>query len=183
MMLLNPFQGFGFFERAFDPWAWLDPFGLMRPRPLAYAALDSEGAGPCAALHETAFAHGWSEQEFESLLAARSCVCDGAFEGDGGPLAGFLLSRRAADEAEILTIAVAPRHRRRGVAGELLRRQMRRLAEAGAARLFLEVAEDNVAALALYKSLGFREEGRRKGYYRRAEGPAANALVLARDLS
>jgi ribosomal-protein-alanine N-acetyltransferase len=182
MMLLNPFQGFGFFERAFDPWAWLDPFGLMRPRPLAYAALDSREAGACASLHADAFAHGWSEPEFESLLASRACVCDGAFEGEGGPLAGFLLSRRAADEAEILTIAVAPRHRRRGVGAALLGAQSRRLAELGARRLFLEVAEDNAAALGLYRGLGFREEGRRKGYYKRADGPAANALVLARDL-
>jgi|APMI01.1.fsa_nt_gi ribosomal-protein-alanine N-acetyltransferase len=179
MNLFNPF-GFSLF---YNPFQLLDPWGVFRPRPVVYGAVDSHFAQPCADLHAYGFAHGWSEAEFESLLASSACVCDGAFEGDGGPLSGFLLSRRAADEAEILTIAVSPRQRRRGIGRELLTRQTRRLAEMGVARLFLEVAEDNGAALALYRSVGFREEGRRKGYYRRADGPAANALVLAKDLA
>ncbi|QLP98641.1 MAG: GNAT family N-acetyltransferase [Rhodoblastus sp.] len=140
----------------------------------------SPGPAPSCA---DGFAFAWSEAEFESLLASSACLCEGAFEGDRGPLTGFLLSRRAGDEAEILTIAVAPRQRRRGVGRELLTRQTRQLAELGVARLFLEVAEDNGPALALYRRFGFREEGRRKGYYRRADGPAANALVLAKDLA
>lgn len=175
-MFLNPFQ-------YFDPYAVFDPFGLWRPRALVYGIVDSREAGSCAQLHEGAFAHGWSEHDFESLLASSACCADGAFEGEGGPLAGFLLSRRAADEAEILTIAVAPRLRRRGVGKRLIQRQARRLAEMGARRLFLEVAEDNAGALALYRDLGFQQEGRRKGYYKRADGPAANALVLALDLA
>lgn len=179
---MNPFNPFSYLT-FYNPFALFDPWGLFRPRPVSYGAVDSRFAQPCAELHGEGFAHGWSEAEFESLLASSACLCEGAFEGDEGPLAGFLLSRRAADEAEILTIAVAPRRRRRGIGAELLRRQMRRLAESGVKRLLLEVAEDNTAALALYRSLGFRQEGRRKGYYRRAAGPAANALVLARDLA
>lgn len=178
----NPFNLFSYLQ-FYNPFAVFDPWGFFRPRPVAYAPVDSRFALPCAELHAQGFAHGWSEAEFESLLASAACLCEGGFEGENGPLSGFLLSRKAADEAEILTIAVASRQRRRGIGKELLRRQMRRLAECGVKRLFLEVAEDNVAALALYRSLGFREEGRRKGYYRRVDGPAANALVLARDLS
>mgnify|MGYP001050126691 FL=1 len=178
---MNPFNPFSYLT-YYNPFALFDPWGLWRPRPVVYGAVDSHFAGPCAELHAGGFAFAWTEADFESLLASSACVCEGAFEGDRGPLTGFLLSRRAGDEAEILTIAVASRQRRRGVGRELLTRQMRRLAEQGVARLFLEVAEDNVAALALYRRLGFREEGRRKGYYRRADGPAANALVLARDL-
>lgn len=178
---MNPFNPFHYFQ-FYNPFALFDPFGLWRQRPVAYAGVDSRHAGACAALHALGFAHGWSEEEFESLLASSACLCEGAFEGDHGPLAGFSLARLAADEAEILTIAVSPRHRRRGLGAALLRGQMRRLADVGVARLYLEVAEDNVAALALYRGLGFREEGRRHGYYRREDGPAANALVLARDL-
>ena len=177
---MNPFNPFSYL--TFNPVDLFDPWGLWRPRPIAYGPVDSRLAPPCSELHAEGFAQGWSEAEFESLLASSACLCEGAFDGDRGPLAGFLLSRRALDEAEILTIAVAPRHRRRGIGRNLLRRQMRRLAESGVKRLFLEVAEDNIAALALYRSLGFREEGRRKGYYRREVGPAATALVLASDL-
>lgn len=178
---MNPFNPFSFFT-FYNPFALFDPWGLLRPRPVAYGPVDSRFAATCAELHAEGFAHGWSEAEFESLLASSACLCEGCYEGEDGPLTGFLLSRRAADEAEILTIAVAPRQRRRGIGAELLRRQTRRLAETGVRRLFLEVAEDNRPALALYRRLGFREEGRRKGYYRRADGPAANALVMARDL-
>jgi ribosomal-protein-alanine N-acetyltransferase len=179
---VNPFNPFSYLA-YYNPFAVFDPWSLWRPRPVCYGPVDSRLAETCAELHAHGFAHGWSEAEFESLLASAACLCEGAFEGDEGPLTGFLLSRKAADEAEILTIAVSPRQRRRGIGKELLRRQMRRLAESGVKRLFLEVAEDNAAARALYRSLGFREEGRRKGYYRRAEGPAANALVLALDLT
>jgi ribosomal-protein-alanine N-acetyltransferase len=178
MILFNPFQWLSFIS----PLDLFDPFGLLRPRPLALGPIDSRGAAACAAIHAPSFAHPWSEAEFESLLASSACLADGAFEGDEGPMQGFVLSRSAADEAEILTIAVQTRGRRRGTGKALLRRHMQRLSDKGVARLFLEVAEDNAAALALYRSLGFQQEGRRKGYYRRADGPAANALVMARTL-
>ena len=178
MILFNPFQ----LLAQYNPFDLFDPFGLARPRPLALRGLDSRAAHDCAVIHAPSFAHPWSEAEFESLLASAACLADGAFEGDAGPLAGFVLSRRAADEAEILTIAFAPRLRRRGAGRALLERHMKRLGETGTTRLYLEAAEDNVAALALYRRLGFKEEGRRKGYYRRDDGPAMHALVMARSL-
>lgn len=178
MLLFNPFQ----LLQNYNPFDLFDPFGLLKARPLALRGIDSGQAAECAEIHAPSFAHAWSEEEFESLLASRACLADGAFEGDKGRLGGFVLSRRAADEAEILTIAVSPRLRRRGAGKSLLQRHMKRLADGGTRRLFLEVAEDNPPALALYRGLGFSEEGRRKGYYRRSDGPAANALVMARAL-
>ncbi|PWR20884.1 ribosomal protein S18-alanine N-acetyltransferase [Zavarzinia compransoris] len=95
---------------------------------------------------------------------------------------GFILLRGAADETEVITIAVDPAARGRGLGRALLGAGLDRAARAGAARAFLEVAVDNDAALALYRRAGFAEAGRRRGYYRRADGGFADALVMARDL-
>jgi len=88
------------------------------------------------------------------------------------------MSRMAADEAEILSIAIAPARRRRGLSRPLLDYHLRSLAGLGARAVFLEVDEHNAPACRLYEGAGFREVGRRGGYY--AGGAAA--LVLRRDL-
>lgn len=134
------------------------------------------GPATLAALHAAAFDAPWSEAEIAALLAGPGVA---ALAEPGG----FLLLRVVADEAEILTLAVAPAERRRGVGRRLVEAATARAAEAGARSLFLEVAEDNAAAVALYQACGFRPAGRRRGYYRRGEGPAADALILARDLA
>jgi len=135
-----------------------------------------------AALHAEAFDEPWSAVDFATLLAdvgaAGVIAVDAACEE---PL-GFVLCRRVVDEAEVLTIAVRADCRRRGVGAALLRACARRLLDAGAATLFLEVAEDNAAARALYESLGFLPVGRRKGYYARPGGGAVDAFVLSTDL-
>jgi [ribosomal protein S18]-alanine N-acetyltransferase len=87
---------------------------------------------------------------------------------------GMVLARVAADEAEILTLAVLPQQRRRGLARALLERAMQAAAERGARTMFLEVAEANRAARAVYEAAGFVEVGQRRGYYRGGGG----ALVL-----
>ena len=94
------------------------------------------------------------------------------------PRGGMLLARVAADEAEILTLAVAPGARRHGFARTLMVAAMARAAAAGAAAMLLEVAETNAPALALYESLGFAAVGRRRDYY----GPGQDALVLRAPL-
>lgn len=153
---------------------------FRRKAALSVRPIRSDLAGACAGLHAGAFARGWGADEFERLLASDACVADGAFSG--ADFAGFLLSRQAGDEAEILTVAVDPDHRRRGAGRALLAANLARLAARGVRRLFLEVAEDNPGAIALYQGYGFREEGRRKGYYRSADGAPVNALVMARDI-
>ncbi len=122
----------------------------------------------------------------ERLLSDPSVITHIARENGGrGSAAGFLMSRIAADEAEILSVAVEPKARGRGLAGELLRHHLSRVAARGIARIFLEVGEDNTPALRLYRKAGFREVGKRPGYYPRgiSAGGAVSALILRRELA
>jgi len=100
----------------------------------------------------------------------------------GTRLAGFVISRLAADQAEILSIAVAAPHRGRGLARKLLDVHLRKLTAYGINSVFLEVDEHNVPACRLYAGLGFREVGRRESYYVDAGKEASTAVVLRRDL-
>ena len=124
---------------------------------------------------------GFPRQEFEQLLTDRSVVADRA--ASGRKPVGFIVSRRAADEAEILSVAVARAARGRGLARALLDLHLRRLAGFGLRAVFLEVDEDNTAARRLYARAGFQEVGRRPGYYAQGRASPAAALVLRRDLA
>jgi len=127
-----------------------------------------------ADLHATAFDPGWSASSFAGFRADPRCItiCREA---------GFALARHVLDEAELLTLVVAPDARQRGMGRDLLEDLMRALREAGIARLLLEVATDNAPARALYRSAGFREDGRRAGYYARP-GAAVDAFLMSRSL-
>jgi [ribosomal protein S18]-alanine N-acetyltransferase len=140
-----------------------------------------ESAAAFAALHDASFRHGWSADEFERLLLDRTVVAHRAMAGAN--LAGFIIARMAADEAEILSVAVADWARGRGLAGKLLDLHMRRLAGLGARAVFLEVGKDNVSARRLYATAGFAEVGRREGYYQAAADTGSTALVLRRNLA
>jgi ribosomal-protein-alanine N-acetyltransferase len=131
-----------------------------------------------AALHARSFRTPapWSAADFAGLLADPLVFL--LVEGD----AGFLLGRAVAGEAELLTISVAPEARRRGLGGKLVSRFMYQAQLRGAERAFLEVAADNLPAIALYESAGFTRAGQRRGYYLTPEGRRIDALVLARDL-
>jgi ribosomal-protein-alanine N-acetyltransferase len=158
--------------------------GLLR-RLFARAAprlseATSRDARPLAALHARSFRRGWSEDEMERLLTDRQVIAHRATSD--GELAGFILSRMAAGEAEILSVAVAARWRGRGVARALLGLHLRRLAGLGVGAVFLEVEGGNKPALRLYDRAGFREVGRRPGYYAGEAGPPVEARVLRRDL-
>lgn len=149
------------------------------------AVLDARpgDASALAALHRVSFRHGWSENEFERLLADRAAIAHVARANGGrGAVVGFVLSHRVDHEAEILLVALAPSERGHGTATKLLSKHLGRLAAAGVSRVFLEVDEGNASARKLYSRAGFAEVGRRAGYYRKPEGNAA-ALVLGRDLN
>ena len=138
-------------------------------------------AAAIAKLHAAAFRHGWSDGEIERMLLERNIVAHRVMSGR--TLQGFILSRLAGGEAEILSVAVASAHRGRGLARALLNLHLRRLAGLGARAVFLEVDEDNEPARRLYQRAGFREVGRRPGYYQQGRDKAATALVLRRDLA
>jgi len=157
---------------------WLGLFSRGEPVLSEASARD---AAAITALHDASFHRGWSEDEVDGLLGERNVVTHRAMSGT--TLAGFIMSRLAADEAEILSVAVARSSQGRGLARRLLDLHLRRLAGLGCRAVFLEVDEGNRPAIRLYDRAGFREVGRRDNYYHTASGKPATALVLRRDLA
>jgi [ribosomal protein S18]-alanine N-acetyltransferase len=156
---------------------------FRRPIPPVIRALRSDRAEPCAALHAAAFAHPWSSAEFEALLSSKTTIGAAAIDPANDELRGFALSRVAADEAEILTIAVHKAYRNRGTGHALMIDVLSRLAASHVRALFLEVEQTNLAAIALYSRIGFKEVGQRRGYYKKQDGSSATALVLRKDMT
>ena len=131
-------------------------------------------ASALAAIHAAAFSprEAWGE-----VAIALQLALPGAF-GLIDERGGMLMGRVAADEAEVLTLAVAPSVRRRGLATALLRAALVHVSAHGGHALFLEVATGNTAALVLYQREGFVEVGRRRRYY----ADSSDALVLRVNL-
>ena len=131
-----------------------------------------------AATHAAAFQtdRPWSADEFAELL-----------KGPGVWLTGdpdsFVLGRIALDEAEILTLATTPSLQRQGKAREMLAEFEQSAADKGAKTAFLEVAQDNNAACALYAAAGYATGGKRLKYYARQDGSRVDALILRKDLT
>ena len=138
-------------------------------------------AARLAQLHGASFHRGWGEGEFESMLTERNTLVHRLKAGR--KIIGFAVSRMAADEAEILSIAVAAGHRGRGLSRNLLLTHLGHLAGRGVRTVFLEVEENNQPARRLYQRAGFSVAGRRERYYRQASGEQLNALLMRRDLS
>jgi len=128
-----------------------------------------------AALHAGAFPAPWDAQAFEALLNQSGVFVIEQAEG-------FILLRAVADEAEILTLAVHPAARRLGLGAWLVRSAANIAADRGVNRMFLEVADDNTAARALYDRTGFAEAGRRPAYYARPDGSRRDALIMTLTL-
>lgn len=134
-----------------------------------------------AQLHAASFHRGWGEGEFEQMQREPNTLMHRLRLGR--TVVGFAVSRIAADEAEILSIAVAPSHRGRGLSRDLFLTHLGHLAGRGVRTVFLEVEENNQPARKLYDRTGFAVAGRRERYYKEAGGVELNALVMRRDLS
>jgi len=141
-----------------------------------------EDAPGMAAVHAASFNETWGAREIGALLQGPGGFGLVVRAPDSGVILALVLARAVADEAEVLTLAVDPAHRRSGLARALVEAAAVEAAAAGARSLFLEVARDNGAALALYRAVGFSQVGLRPSYYRRG-AEAADALVLRRDLN
>ena len=139
-------------------------------------------AAGMAAVHATSFDEPWGPEEIAALLDGPGGFGLVVREPAAEAIVAFILARAVADEAEVLTLAVDPARRRSGVGQALVEAAAIAAAAAGAHALFLEVASDNIAALALYRAAGFGQVGQRPAYYHRATG-AIDALVLRRDLN
>lgn len=158
--------------------SWGRPTISIRPATIADCDVLSE-------IHSNAFRRGWSDAEFESLLVQPGVHALLAhYRGRVGRKspAGFILYRLVADEAEILSVAVTAECRRRGVGRRLIEEALRHAYREGARGIHLEVEDTNVAAIALYRGVEFRESGRRAGYYAQGRATPAGALVMLRQL-
>lgn len=154
-------------------------FGRTSAPAVVRRAVMADAPG-LAALHARCFAHPWSTITFESMLVERNIS---ATVADARGLAGFVLSRAAADEAEILSVAVDPSHRGAGLGRRLMDANLDALAGARVRSVFLEVEDGNASALAMYQRLGFQRIGARPGYYRAADGSRRDAVMMQLDLS
>jgi ribosomal-protein-alanine N-acetyltransferase len=128
-----------------------------------------------ADIHARSFAHGWPALDMAVHIKNDLCL------GAGDPIKGFIILRASETQAEILTFAVHPAQRREGQGRALLDGALAELSERGVQTVFLEVAEDNQAAISLYRAAGFTGIGRRPAYYRRENGRVA-ALTLSKTL-
>lgn len=150
----------------------------MRPRrqtrPRLFLMPD---AVALARLHSACFTtpRPWSAEEFAGLLRSPLVFAETAPQG-------VLLGRVIADEAEVLTLAIAPEARRMGLGAQLVAQFLVSAGARGATTAYLEVAADNAPAIALYARAGFFAVAERRAYYRDAQGKAVDAMVLRRAL-
>ncbi|WP_209315481.1 ribosomal protein S18-alanine N-acetyltransferase [Haematospirillum sp. H1815] len=129
-----------------------------------------------AAVHARAFARPWLAVDFRQML--ETSIVFGHLAVTGEQPAGFALFRAMAEEAEVLTLAVDPGFRRRGIAAALLKACQAEAGVRGAQKIFLEVAESNTAARNLYQALRYETIGCRSGYYLLEDGSRENAVVM-----
>ena len=131
-----------------------------------------------ARIHHASFKEPWDEDWFRSLLNRPGSLALVAKNAAATDLQSFIVVQIAADESEILTIGTAPTARRSGLARALIVEAAAKAALRQAKAMFLEVAEDNFPALALYHRCGFAAHGRRRAYYIRSGAQAVDALML-----
>ena len=155
--------------------SWMAPLGLhIEPA-------EARDADAVAKLHAASFYRGWPRQDIEAYI----------IDPDTPPLVardarhkvvGFAMLRILGDDVELMTIAVEPKFRGKGVGHALMQACFEDLMMTPVKRMVLEVAADNPAAIKLYQQLGFQRISERKGYYARPDGQPATALVMARNL-
>ncbi len=156
---------------------WMAPAGLHIEPGIA------EDAKPLAKMHAGAFFRGWSEMELANYIATPDrtpvyVACDAKRRA-----AGFMILRLAGNEAELLTIIVDGKKRAKGIGAALLSAGFDDLLTSAVTAMFLEVDEANPPALKLYRGFGFKQVGKRVGYYRTKQGGFATALIMRCDLN
>ncbi len=150
----------------------------MAIRPLATIA-----APLCAQLHTHSFANGeaWDKDFLTRLLVLPTTR--GVLAEIDDILVGFALWQHGPEWCEVLTLAVLPAWRRSGIARQLMRAMENAVCDDGMTRSVLDVAADNAPAIALYKAMGYTTVATRTAYYKRASGPAVDAVVMEKFFS
>lgn len=133
-----------------------------------------------AHLHQAVFFRGWGERHFQEFL--QDPLIFGLKVEENQDFSGYILWREIKDEAEILTLLVAPSYKRKGKGSLLLAALFEHLIKKNIFKLFLEVAEDNHEAQAFYIKHGFEEIGKRPHYYPRKENRFISALNFLKKL-
>ncbi len=144
----------------------------------------------CADIHATSFSSAWGDGELATMLNQKNTYCLVAKpDGTENLIAGFLMYRILVSEAEILTIAIDPKFRKTGLGAALLEEMTRNCLGERLEEIFLEVEGSNEAALKLYKKLGFKKVGERRGYYQKPQladhdenTSTGDALIMRLDL-
>ena len=142
--------------------------------------------GLIADIHASSFPTMWSADEIAALLSQDQVVSLIARKPNiiqQRNILGFVICRKAADEAEILTIAVEPRQRRKGFGRMLVDELIRQLYRDGIKKLYLEVDDQSSGAVKLYKNVGFKKVGIRNQYYTHSDSNSGNALTMQYDIN
>jgi ribosomal-protein-alanine N-acetyltransferase len=147
------------------------------PRPTVRALAPADLAA-VVRIERAAFPDPWSANAFRETLA-REAARGVVLEDDGGHCIGYGICVLAADEGEILNLAVDPKHRRQGSGRALALAMLDLLKTGGAGRVYLEVRRSNEAAIGLYRALGFVPLGERRAYYSQ---PREDALTMVLDV-
>ena len=137
--------------------------------------IEPHQAANMAELHQRAITPAWPKEDMDTHIQQDICL------GYDDPLSGFIIIRHTIDQSEILTIVTDPELRQQGIARKLLHTGEQAVRKLGSDIIFLEVAEDNLAAIALYKASAYKPFGRRPAYYRRENGRIA-ALTFRKRL-
>ena len=128
-------------------------------------------------IEQASFSVPWSRESIRQAVTSDGVYSVCALEN--GKVAGYGMSLTAADEGEILNVAVSPEYRRRGLGEKILSDMLRMCAERGARTVYLEVRESNAPAASLYVKTGFTVAGRRKNYYKY---PTEDAVIMVKLL-
>jgi ribosomal-protein-alanine N-acetyltransferase len=151
--------------------------------PVSLYVATAADAQACSELHAELFEPAWDRASFAKYFGHPAGLGLVARATAPAQTVGFIVGQVAADAAEVLMLAVSTQARRRGIATRLIEALSARARTAGARVLYLEVAADNTAALALYRKLQFTHTGRRRGYYGGANALPRDALTFARALA
>jgi len=166
-------------------------FFSRKPREPFVSEIERSDLQECADIHAGSFANPWGDGEIAAMLKKNRIkgLVARARQGRTRPLEGFVLYRMAGGEAEVITIATAPNSRRKGTGRVLMNEMIRQCLTERLDEIFLEVDENNIAAIALYKSLAFKTVGSRPGYYQNPgetgtdnKTARSNALIMRLDL-
>lgn len=157
---------------------------FSRNADIEIVPMEPEDSAQAADVHAAGFARAWSADEIDALISQSNVYGFVARSASAGrsQIAGFVLARFAADEAEVLTVAVRERFRKRGLGWRLMLAAIGQMRLCGAETMFLEVDEKNAAGVGLYRRLGFHQVAERSAYYKQADGRRSAALVMRLDL-